>query len=276
MLRVPHIALRPFVKDLWIADHARPAARPRFTEFALPDGYMHVVIRLSGDPIRILDETHPAGRNYGYGVIGGARASYYSREVSGPTHAIGATLLPGAAQALFGLNAIELANRHTSLSDVWGVQAEVLRERLLLLARPHLQLELFEMTLLARIPLIKGIHPAVAQALADVGSLAIGSMVTRSGLSHRRFVELFSQNVGLTPKRFARVLRFRRMLHRLAHDPKVAWADLAADMGYSDQAHFNREFREFAGLTPEEYRRAAPISPGHVLLSEGPNEKRRR
>lgn len=276
MLRVSHIALRPFVKDLWIADHARPAACPRFTEFSLPDGYMHVVIRLSGEPIRILDEAHPAGRNYGYAVIGGARASYYSREISGPTHAIGATLLPGAAQAFFGLNAAELANRHTSLSDVWGVRADMLRERLVLLARPHLQLELFEMALLAQVPPIKGVHPAVAQALADVSSLDIGSMVTRSGLSHRRFVELFSQNVGLTPKRFARVLRFRRMLRRLAHDPKVAWADLAVDMGYSDQAHFNREFREFAGFTPEQYRRAAPSSPGHVLLSNEPNEERRR
>jgi len=209
MLRLPHTALRPFIKDLWVADHARPPLRPRFTEFALPDGHMHLVIRLSSDPIRLLDEVHPAGRNYGHAVIGGARAAFYMREISGPTHAIGATLLPGAAQLLFGLSALELANRHTSLSDLWGVQVEVLRERLLLLAQPQLQLELFEMYLMARLPHVKGIHPAVAQALAEMHALDdVRSMVARSGFSHRRFVELFSHSVGLTPKRFARAPRW--------------------------------------------------------------------
>ncbi len=274
MIRPPQIALRPFIKDLWISnrgisDRARDRRIRCFKENALPDGHMHVVIRLTDSPIRILDERHPNGRNYGFGVMGGARAGFYTREISGPTRAIGATLLPGAAQALFGCHAVELANRHTSLTDLWGVHADALRERLIELDEPALQLELFEMFLLTRLPQVKGIHPAVAEALAGIGTTSnVASLVANSGVSHRRFLELFSQAVGLTPKRFARVLRFQNVFKRLERNPSASWTDLALDAGYSDQPHFNREFREFAGLTPEEYRRAAPESPGHVPVSE--------
>jgi AraC-like DNA-binding protein len=181
-------------------------------------------------------------------------------------------LLPGAAQALFRFTADELANRHTSLSDLWGAQADLLRERLLDLKTPSHQLDLFEMFLMARLPQVKGIHPAVAEALAGIKETSVvSSLVSNSGLSHRRFVELFSQAVGLTPKRFARVLRFQSVFKHLTNNPLATWADLALDAGYSDQSHFNREFREFAGLTPEDYRRAAPSSPGHVPIAEIPS-----
>jgi AraC-like DNA-binding protein len=266
MNRLPHVALRPFIKTLWVSEHARPQGL-RLKERALPDGHMHVVIRLTGAPIRILDTAHPTGHSYGYSVIGGARSSYYVRELPEPARAIGATLLPGAAHALFGVSALELANRHTSLVDLWGAQVDALRNRLLQVAQPRQQLELFELFLLARVPQVKGLHPAIAQVFANTPALHdVRSMVSSSGLSHRRFVELFGHAVGLTPKRFARVLRFQGALKSVGRNPRPRWSEVALNAGYSDQAHFNREFREFGGLTPEEYRRAAPESPGHVRI----------
>jgi AraC-like DNA-binding protein len=268
VIRQPHIALRPFVRQLWISDHQRPPQLTRFTEHALPDGRMHLVIRLHGTPIHIVDARHPAGHNYGYSVIGGARASFYQRELAGSTRAIGATLLPGAAQALFGISALEFADRHTGLTDVWGLQIDALRERLLELDRPELQLELLELFLLARLPRVKGIHPAIARALSEIDAVSnVRSMVSNSGMSHRRFTALFAQTAGLTPKKFSRVLRFQRMLKALRYDLALSWADIAQDAGYSDQPHFNREFREISGLTPEQYRRIAPQSSGHVVVT---------
>lgn len=267
MVRLPHIALRPFIRNLWVSDHARPPHSLR--EHSLPDGHMHLVIRLSELPIRIIDSLHPAGASFGFAVIGGARATFYTREISGPSRSIGATLLPGASQALFRLSALELAQRHTRLTDVWGDVVDGLRERLLQMSQPALQLDLFEMYLMLRLPQVRGVHPAIAQALQDIRATDnVQSLVADSGFSHRRFVELFGSTVGLTPKRFARVLRFQRMLKYFTRHPDIAWVNLAADAGYSDQPHFNREFREFAGMSPEDYRRAAPDSPGHVLITE--------
>jgi AraC-like DNA-binding protein len=95
-------------------------------------------------------------------------------------------------------------------------------------------------------------------------------VVGESGCSHRTFIALFRRAVGLTPKRYCRVLRFRRALQDTAAG-SGSLADLAAAAGYRDQAHFNRDFREFAGVTPGEYCRASPRAPHHL-----PIERERR
>jgi AraC-like DNA-binding protein len=82
---------------------------------------------------------------------------------------------------------------------------------------------------------------------------------------------LFKRAVGLPPKVYARVLRFQSVLkqaHGMARlNRLVSWADLALQAGYSDQAHFSREFRAMAGVTPEAYRRQASEHANHLGLA---------
>jgi AraC-like DNA-binding protein len=272
MIRPPHPALRPFVRDLWITELPRAGRSNDADERAMPDGLMHIAIRLSHAQIRIHDSTR--AQDFGYAVLGGARSGHYVRAGRGPTRSIGATLLPGAARVFFGTSALAFANRHTSLMDLWGAEVSSLREHLIELRRPSLQLDLFELYLLNRLPAIRGVHPAIAASLATLQpDEDVSSMVERSGFSHRRFIELFVESVGLSPKKFMRVRRFQRVLKLLKAQPKAAWAQLALDAGYADQPHLNREFREFAGLAPEDYRRAAPDSPGHVVVGPGSGSK---
>jgi AraC-like DNA-binding protein len=90
--------------------------------------------------------------------------------------------------------------------------------------------------------------------------------VKESGYSHRRFIELFRRTLGLTPKLYCRVLRFQEALERGAATRAASWVDVALDAGYSDQAHFNREFLEFAGVTPGQYREISPAFSHHVAI----------
>jgi AraC-like DNA-binding protein len=127
------------------------------------------------------------------------------------------------------------------------------------------RLDVLEAALTARLPRACGINPLVAHALARFGaSCRVGDVVREVGYSHRHFTALFRETVGLRPKPYCRLLRFGRALDQLTAEPEIAWADLAADRGYADQAHFNREFREFAGVSPGRYRRLAPVHPRHV------------
>jgi AraC-like DNA-binding protein len=272
MIRPPHPALRPFVRDLWITEQARPALPSRFVERAMPDGLMHIAIRLTQASIRIADDS--GADDFGYAVLGGARSGHYVRASRGPARSIGATLLPGAARVFFGASALAFAHRHTSLNDLWSAEVSSLREHLIELRRPSLQLDLFELNLLNRLPTIRGVHPAIAASLANMRpDEDVTSMVDRSGFSHRRFIELFVESVGLPPKKLMRVRRFQRVLKLLAAQPAASWAQLAADAGYADQPHLNRDFREFAGVAPEVYRRAAPESPGHVVIAAPTSSK---
>jgi AraC-like DNA-binding protein len=266
--RPPIVPLRPYVETVWVSDAEAAVPPAASRELVLPTGAVHVAIRISGAPLRIFDGiVESAGRDVAHAVVGGPRAGYYVRDVSRPVRTVGAMLRPGAAPLLLGAPADALAGRHTPLADLWGSTADQARDRLADAAVPERCLELFEALLVARIPKLRGIHPAVAEALEAFRSTSdVRAVVERTGYSHRRFIELFREAVGLTPKLYCRVLRFHNALERAGSVERGSWAELALGAGYADQAHFNRDFREFAGVTPSRYRKLAPVHSHHVPI----------
>jgi transcriptional regulator GlxA family with amidase domain len=111
----------------------------------------------------------------------------------------------------------------------------------------------------------------VAHALEQFTTTAdVREVVRQTGYSHRRFIALFSRAVGLTPKLYCRVLRFQHVVKLTALQQSPSWVDVALAAGYSDQPHFNRQFREFAGVTPSEYDELSPTSPNHVPIHRLP------
>ncbi len=275
--RPPGPALRPFVKTLWASDEsALRDGAPR--ELVLPTGGMHVVVRVSDTPLRIFDgEGDATGHTLAHAVVGGPRSSFYVRDVSRPVCSVGAQLYPGAAELVLGVPADALAERHTALEDLWGLAASEARERLAEAGSARARVDVFEAILTARLPRIRGLHPAVAHALSRLSAdVEVREVVDESGYSHRRFIELFRHAVGLPPKLYSRVLRFQRVISRLDRDPRVAWAALASEVGYSDQAHLSREFREIAGVTPTRYRQLAPPWSHHVPIKVSPKANDRK
>lgn len=261
--RAPRPELRPFVHTLWAMESA-PGDSHR-TERVLPTGGTHIALRVSGDPFRLYDAPgDPIGRDIGRAVVGGARVSPYVRGL-GPAASVGALLRPGTAAHLFGTTAGELADRHTPLDALWGAATDGAIERIGAFPTAAERLDAFEAILASRLPAVRGLHPAVAHALGRFASAArVGEVVEETGYSHRHFVALFRDATGLAPKRFCRVLRFRRAVERLAAHPADSHSRVALETGYADQAHFIREFRMLAGTTPLAYQRLAGPRPHHV------------
>jgi AraC-like DNA-binding protein len=94
---------------------------------------------------------------------------------------------------------------------------------------------------------------------AEVSSgSSLDELISQSGLSVRHFRRLCLERAGVSPKYLSRILRFRKAVRRMGalRDPaqnnlaQPRWADFAVACGYYDQAHFIREFQEFAGCTP--------------------------
>ncbi len=253
---------------LWaINETGGPSASIR--EHVVPTGAMHLVFRLTDDPLRLFDgENDHHGHAVSTAVVGGARARFYIRDVSKPLCSVGALLRPGAAAVLFGAHAGELAERHTPLEDLWGGPVAAMRDRLGEAAALERRLDVFEELLAARLPAVRGIHPAVAAALQQLSTTTnIQEVVRDSGYSHRRFLQLFVHAVGLTPKVYTRVRRFTRALQLARRQGSMSWVDLAAAAGYSDQSHFNREFNECVGITPTQYHDLEPRFAHHVPVS---------
>src|SRR6266851_2646990 len=120
---------------------------------------------------------------------------------------------------------------------------------------------------LAGLPMVRGLHPVVACALERfAASTEVREVVRQSGYSHRRFIALFRRAAGLSPKTYCRVLRFRRAVERTFEARDASLADIALDVGYSDQPHFTREFRAFTGISPLQYRLASAVHANHVPI----------
>ena len=257
----PAAPLARFVHVLWVVDR-RAEPHTSGCEFVLPTGAMHIVLSLSGEPFRIGNgETALAST----ALVGGARSRPYLRHRAGPLLSAGALLRPGAGPFVLGCSAAALAERHTPLENILGAAARTGLERVASAPDSRAALRRFEQLLVSRLTAPRGMHPAVAHALERFAlGEHIGEVVRRTGYSHRRFIALFEPTVGLTPKRYCRVHRFGRALARLCTEPGAGMACIAQESGYSDQAHFSREFRALGGISPAAYRRLGPSRPHHL------------
>ena len=256
--RRPSAALAPFVETLW-ASSADATGR---IERVLPTGAMHLVVRLGASPLAIYDDAgERIVRTLGPMVLGGARSSFYVRDVSKPTRSIGAQLRPGASMALFGVPADRLAETHTDLADLWPAVGE-LRDRLGEAPSLAEGLAIFESFLVRRLagraPLPAMIAASLARLRRDA-RVPISTLVRESGASHRGFLSLFRASVGLSPATYRRVVRAERALALLGGSESLA--SVAAMAGYADQAHCTRELVAIAGITPSRLRRAG--APSH-------------
>ena len=87
-----------------------------------------------------------------------------------------------------------------------------------------------------------------------------------TGLSERRFSQIFREQVGLSPKVFTRVQRFQRTVAQLHAGVEIPWAEMALDCGYYDQSHFANEFRAFSGIDATTYSASRTLWANHVTI----------
>ena len=85
------------------------------------------------------------------------------------------------------------------------------------------------------------------------GRTRIDALIERSDLSARQFQRRFAAQVGLTPKLYARMIRFDYAMRAHRDDPSRPWTDIVHEAGYFDQAHFIRECRAMVGVPPSRF-----------------------
>lgn len=256
-----HVALLWLVQD-YVATHVR--------ERALPTGCASLIINLRDDRWSVYtpDDLVRAKR-LSASLVGGARDRHLILDPREQRASMGAEFTPAGAAALLGVPASELANVDAGLADLWGDRADALRERLLNLDSPHARLATLEAALLDRLRRAKPIDPLIENAAqrldAEPGS-TVRRIARDAGVSDQRFIRRFREDVGLAPKRYARVRRFQAAVRRIGAGLPVDWSRVAADCGFYDQPHLIREFRDFAGVTPTEFARGDPDRINHVII----------
>jgi AraC-like DNA-binding protein len=260
MLHLYHTPVSPlldFVDDFWLYDGY---TQPHLKERILPSGTIELVINLRDDELRIYDAAKPERCNrFSGALVSGAYGGFFVIDTAEEVSMMGVHFKPGGAFPFLGLPAGELADAHVNLETLWGRSAVELRERLCDAATPMERFRLLEEALLAHLFRPLEHHYAVPTALdAFVQTDAratVCDIARHIGLSQRRFIQVFTEEIGLTPKLFSRVKRFQRTIAMVRQATAQDWARLAVDCGYFDQSHLIRDFLMFSGFSPSDYLR---------------------
>jgi AraC-like DNA-binding protein len=167
------------------------------------------------------------------------------------------SMAPLGAYRLLGRPVGELGGTVVDLQDVFGAAGRRVQETVREAPTWERRFAVLDAFLVRAAD--EGPHPSpeVAMAwqrlLASGGRLPIGRLADDVEWSHKHLITRFSQQVGLTPKTAARLVRFEQVLRRIGARRTARWDQLAADAGYADQAHLIRDFHAFAGVTPTGY-----------------------
>lgn len=264
---LPQPPLSSLIAYFWSYTGTNPPHARRLT---LPDGSIDLVIDLCDRKTRIHNR-YDSETTLASSVISGPHTDYYITDSSSERSMIGVHLKPGSAGPLLKLPSIALKDSHVSLDDLWGIAAADLRDELLYANTAEDRFRILEKYFLLRSDWSRPSHAAVQFAIASFQQPhhpeSITNMVEQANMSAKRFIQIFKDEVGLTPKRFSRLMRFQKAVRLIRQSHDIDWADLAMSCDYYDQSHFIKEFQSFSGLTPTEYRAIESLHPNHIPLT---------
>ena len=252
---IPQPPLSAYVESFWLYEGERPA---HAKERRLPDGSVGLVFNLDDDLIRVYDSRDQvAFCSYRGTVLSGPQSGYVLLDTASLITTLGVTFRPGGMLPFLPFPVSDLSDQVLSLETLWGAEVADLRGQLCIATTPAARFAILERFLLRHLDLSRTSHPALACAIAGLRDAArfptVASLAEHIGLSQTRLVRVFRDAMGMTPKQFARLSRFQRVLARLDAGEAVDWADTVFGCGYFDQSHLIHEFQAFAGLTPGQY-----------------------
>jgi AraC-like DNA-binding protein len=222
----------------------------------VPHPAVTVVFDLGDEQLLVEDGS---GQQHRERVVAGlAPMSARGRGLAGSFECLQMRLSPVVAHAVFGAPS-EFGGTVVTLDDLWGRDAVRVQDQLRTARSWDERFAIAEAALARRHDPRRVVDPEVAfcwaQMMASCGRVRVERLAAEVGWSRKRLWSRFRSQIGLTPKRAARLVRFDHAAHRLAagHSPAL----VAAESGYVDQSHLHRDVVDFAGLTPA----AVAVSP---------------
>ncbi|MEV5870980.1 helix-turn-helix domain-containing protein [Streptomyces tendae] len=238
-----------------------------------PSRTLTAVISLS-DPLEVAAGVGDGSPVTRFGsVAGGLMGRSVAIHHDGRQQGVKVALTPLGARALYGMPAAVLAHRLVPLDELLGALGVELADRLRAASTWAARFTVLDELLLRVVGRgtggdhVRRMRPEVAEAwrllVAARGRVQVGAVAAELGWSRRHLAARFRGEMGLSPKTFARVLRFEYAHGLATARDRLPWPDVATLSGYADQAHLVRDWNEFTGRTPTAWR------DGEVLLGGG-------
>lgn len=258
-------ALAPFVESITYNESNLPMALERI----LPGGRVDMMVNFEEDAFRtyhgpncnVVRNTHGA-------VLGGPHSQSTVIDTREMRCLMTVSFRFGGAWPFFKLPLSEAREQLVELDQIWGRDGATLRERLLEARTLETKFRILESVLLEHLAHAQTLDPLIPFSIAAFErGIPVARVAAHLGQLPKSFVRRFRAQTGLSPKRFSRVLRLQRLLRSVSDSAQVDWSGLAAEHGFTDQAHMIHDFRELTSLTPSSYRPRSAKEHNHVPLA---------
>jgi AraC-like DNA-binding protein len=186
----------------------------------------------------------------------GQTTGVWFNEIHGCWDMLFAVLQPAGMHHLLREKAKAVTDQYTSLSN-WHPESKLISEQVAAQRDIYGQLDIID-RLLVRLfnracPKVGEVDSALFHILQSEGGVGIETIAKRERISQRTLHRKFTEQVGLSPKAYARIVRFRFLMQYTLSNPQASWLDLTSRYNYYDQAHLIKEFYHFTGSSPAQY-----------------------
>jgi AraC-like DNA-binding protein len=194
-----------------------------------------------------LEITHPAT------LIGAKTHQRIQLESQGHTETFTILFQPTGLQTVFALPGNLLVDEHYDAGAVLGSRLSELREMLGEAGSFEERVQIangFFRAMPAQVLKCREMDCAIREMIAKQGCIRVQDLAHHAGLSVRQFERRFTTVLGISPKVYARILRFEAALHRKSLTGRN-WTTIANDLGYHDQMHMIHDFESLSGKRPK-------------------------
>jgi AraC-like DNA-binding protein len=239
----PSPDLEPYVEHYWLVEWDLRGQTPERAE-TLPHPSVHMIFE--GD---------------GKSRISGAARAKFSRLLEDKGSVFAVKFTPGGFYPFVRVPVSRFADMTKSLRDVFGAEGDDLDRAVLAESTPLPRINLIEDFLRSLKPKLDGnvqlVTDIVYSVAKDRAILKVEDLVDRHELNKRTLQRLFIRYAGVSPKWVIQRYRLHEAAEQLGSGTPISQAELALNLGYSDQAHFVRDFRTLVGVSPAAYAKAA-------------------
>lgn len=247
----PSNRLSKYVKCFWTLEAGTYPAGGA-PEPVMPDGCIELIFNLA-DPFRRY-HANGALEQQPRSIIAGQMRNCAMIEPSGRIDLFGVRFQHAGASPFFKIPLSELTDNIIDLEFVWGRDGREIEEKLNEAPTTEFRVRIVENALLNALSqntASDGIVEMASKMIVEkAGLVSIDGISDAIGVNGRLLERRFQQNLGLSPKRFSRIIRFQNFLGAVRSGASASILDTALSFGYYDQAHLIREFKEFSGKTP--------------------------
>lgn len=235
---LPGPSLRAVVRNFWTIGCDGTVVAPR-RQRVVPDACMDILL-VRRSPTEC----------YNTYVVGTMTAPIFE-DLTARAEYLGIRFAPGGFTHFFGIPVHELTDRIVPLESLSASfpSAEQLADS----PEMSTRVEILESSLSQRLPSDRQ-DPSLARVLDTIsacgGNVTISQLARIACWSPRHLGRRFHDSVGVGPKTFCKIIRFKNALHMLRHEPPPELLQVALEAGYYDQAHFIHDFNRFYGASP--------------------------